>query len=109
MIIKSDANGFLKNSKELVNLVAEAAKIANVSYSIKPFPIGGGGTDAIPFSRNKLKAVSIYGMVVPKQMIEFYHQPEDNYDKLNKYAIKNALKIELSFLKIISKNKTFIE
>jgi len=48
-------------------------------------------------------------MVVPKQMIEFYHQPEDNYDKLNKYAIKNALKIELSFLKIISKNKTFIE
>jgi len=101
VVFKSDCNGFLKNSKELVDKVIKSAKMAEVPCKAQNFPIGGGGTDAIPFSRYKIKAVSIYGMKLPQQMVQFYHQPADNYDKLNKDAIKNSIKIGIAFLKLI--------
>jgi Peptidase family M28 len=97
-ILTSDNNGFTKNSMELVQEVEKAAKNAGVPSKVEPFPFGGGGTDAYGFSRYKIKATSLFSLKVPEQMIEFYHQSTDNFDKVNLEAIKNVFKICLQFL-----------
>lgn len=97
-IYTSDENSFLRNSKELVKAVEKSAINAKIPYKIAPFPLGGGGTDALPFSRAKIRATCIYAMKVPSQMIAFYHQPEDNYDKLDMESIQNAIKLGIQFV-----------
>ncbi len=98
-IFKSDLNAALRTSPELVKQVMTAADNAHVPYRVKPFPFGGGGTDAIPFTRKGLKCVSIYSLKAPAQMIAFYHQRTDNYDKLNKEALQNVMKIALELVR----------
>nr|MDO8111600.1 M28 family peptidase [Candidatus Sigynarchaeota archaeon] len=97
-VFTSDMNNFVKNDPSVVALIAEAAKVAGVPCDVKPFWFGGGGTDALPFSKMHIKAASLFSMKVPQQMIEFYHQKWDNYDKVPKEALSNALKIAVAFL-----------
>jgi acetylornithine deacetylase/succinyl-diaminopimelate desuccinylase-like protein len=97
-IFTSDLNGLLPNSRKMVELVQKAAQESGAPHKVDMFPFGGGGTDAIPFSRYKIPALSLYAMKVPGQMVQFYHQPIDNYDKINQTSLKHALKIALAFL-----------
>ncbi len=97
-VFTSDRNGLVRNDPGIVAAVADAAKVAGVPHEVKPFFFGGGGTDALPFSAMGIKATSLFSMKVPDQMIEFYHQTHDNYDKVPVEALSNALKIAVAFL-----------
>jgi hypothetical protein len=88
----------LKNDPGFVGTIADAAKVAGVPFLVKPFYFGGGGTDALPFSARGIKATSLFSMKVPEQMVEFYHQTHDNYDKIPLEALSNALKVAVAFL-----------
>jgi Zn-dependent M28 family amino/carboxypeptidase len=104
-IITSDKNGFQKNSPEVINALKNAAIAAKVPYKVNPFPFGGGGTDCIPFGEAKIKTACLYALKVPQQMVEFYHQRLDNYDKLNLDALQNGIKIAVEYLKQFNESK----
>ncbi|MBN2152575.1 MAG: M20/M25/M40 family metallo-hydrolase [Candidatus Lokiarchaeota archaeon] len=97
-IFTSDRNGTLRNDPGFVATIADAARAAGVPHTVRPFYFGGGGTDALPFSAMGIKATSLFSMKVPHQMIEFYHQTHDNYDKVPVEALYNALKVAVAFL-----------
>src|SRR5271157_105107 len=98
-ILTSDSNGFVHNSKEIVDHVAAAAEASGTPHIVHPFFFGGGGTDSLPFSRAGIKSACLVGMKVPGQMLQFYHQDRDTPDKLNDEALKNALKIATEYLR----------
>ena len=98
-ILTSDCNGLVKNSRQVVNALAEAAQRAGVPYRVKPFPFGGAGTDASPFSKAGIKASCILPLKYPQQMIQFYHQPWDNYDILTEEPLINTLKIAVEWIR----------
>jgi hypothetical protein len=100
-IFKSDRNGTLPHDQGFVKLVAEAAKKAGVPFRIEPFAFGGGGTDCIPFSENKIKSSCLFGMRIPVDMVNFYHQSYDNYDIINEDALKNAAKVGIETVRMI--------
>ncbi len=97
-VFTSDRNGTLRNDPGFVATIADAAKVAGVPCVVRPFYFGGGGTDALPFSAMGIKATSLFSMKIPDQMVEFYHQTHDNYDKIPVEALSNALKIAVAFL-----------
>ncbi|MHA1334700.1 MAG: M28 family metallopeptidase [Promethearchaeota archaeon] len=101
VIFKSDRNNTLKNSREMINIVKEVAEKEGIPHKVKPFPFGGGGSDAIPFSEEKIKALTIFSMKVPSQMIQFYHQEFDNYDKIDIKAFVNSIKLGIEFVKFL--------
>lgn len=98
-ILTSDVNGFVKHSPEMVKAVDAAATRAGVPHTVKSFPFGGGGTDAGPFSKAGLKALTILPFKIPGQMVNFYHQKWDAPDKLSIEPLHNVLKLALEWLR----------
>ncbi|MCL4468969.1 MAG: M28 family peptidase [Deltaproteobacteria bacterium] len=98
-ILTSDVNGTVKNSPEMVRIVAAAADRAGVPYKIKPFPFGGGGTDAGSFSKAGLKATTLLPFKVPQQMVAFYHQKWDAPDVLTLEPLLNVLKLAFEWVR----------
>ena len=98
-ILTSDVNGIVKNSPEMVRIVAAAADRAGVPYRIKPFPFGGGGTDAGSFSKAGLKATTLLPFKVPQQMVAFYHQKWDAPDVLTIEPLFNVLKLAFEWVR----------
>ena len=99
VIFKGDRNGTILNSKEVVKQLAEAAQSAQVPYKVNDFPFAGGGTDVTPFREKGIKAACLFGMKIPSQMMQFYHQIWDNFDRVNKTALKNALRIAVEYIR----------
>jgi len=98
-IYKSDLNNSLKFDPAIVTAVAEAAIQAKVPHNIKPFPFGGAATDAAPFVKADLKAISLCALKFPHQMLAFYHQEFDTPDKVEIDALQNALQIAIEFMR----------
>lgn len=97
-IYKSDRNNLLMHNKEIVQQMVESAKHAKVPFNVKYFIFGGGGTDAMRFSLNGIKALTLFSLDVPKQMVEFYHQPNDTPDRINLESMTNAIKMGVQFI-----------
>lgn len=97
-ILTSDINGTVKNSPEMVKSVVKAAEYACVPYKVRPFPIGGGGTDAGSFSKAGLKATTLLPFKMPQQIIEFYHQKRDNPEVLTVEPLLNVLKLAFEWI-----------
>ncbi len=93
IILTSDINGTVRNSPDMVREVAAAAGRAGVPHKVKPFPFGGGGTDAGSFSRAGLMAATIVPFKVPQQMVAFYHQKWDVPEVLTMEPLLNVLKL----------------
>jgi len=94
-----------KHSTEVVNKLVKAAE--NVSIAAKAFGssskeklIGqiSGGTDAAAFSKANIKASTISAMEL-KELPNFYHQPTDTLDKIEKGSLEQVLKICLGYIK----------
>jgi hypothetical protein len=98
-IFTTDRNGTIRNSPDVVAALDMAADAAGVPHRVSPFPFAGGGTDALSFREKGIRAGCLFGMKVPSQMVAFYHQPSDNYDKINPAALGNALRIALEFIR----------
>jgi aminopeptidase YwaD len=96
-ILTSDVNG-VKNSPEMVKSVAAAAERAGVPYQVKPYPLGGGGSDAGSFSQAGLKAATLLPFKVPQQIVAFYHQKWDRPEILSIDPLLNVLKLTLEWV-----------
>ena len=97
-ILTSDVNNTVKNSPEMVKSVIEAAERAGVPYEVKPYPRGGGGSDAGSFSQAGLKATTLLPFKMPKQMIAFHHQKWDDYNILTTEPLLNVLKLTFEWI-----------
>jgi len=96
-IFTGDRNGTIRNSPDVVDALTQAAVDVQAPFRVSPFPFAGGGTDTLPFREKGIRAGCLFGMRVPSQMVQFYHQPADNYDKVNPQALENALRIAVEF------------
>lgn len=97
-IFKTDCNGVVRHSPRVVEALQRAAEAAGVPHRVARFPFGGGGSDALAFSRAGVEAACLYSMRVPSQMVEFYHQRFDTPDKLSREGTRNALVVALASL-----------
>ncbi len=98
-IFTTDRNGTIRNSPDIVDALVQAAVDVQALFRVSPFPFAGGGTDALAFREKGIRAGCLFGLRVPSQMLEFYHQPSDNYDKVNPVALHNAFQIALEFIR----------
>lgn len=98
-ILTSDVNGTVKNSPEMVKSVIKAAECAGVPYKVKPFPIGGGGSDTGSFSKTGLKAATLLPFKMPQQIVAFYHQKFDNPEVLTIEPFLNVLKLAFEWVR----------
>ncbi len=98
-ILTTDMNGTVKNSPEMVKSVVAAAESAGVPYKVKPYPIGGGGSDAGPFGQAGLKAMTLLPFKVPQQIVAFYHQKWDKPEILTVEPLLNVLKLACAWIR----------
>jgi hypothetical protein len=96
-ILTTDVNG-VKNAPEMVKSVAAAAERAGVPFKVKPYPTGGGGSDAGSFSQAGLKATTLLPFKVPQQIVAFYHQKWDRPEVLTLEPLLNVLKLTLEWV-----------
>jgi hypothetical protein len=97
-ILTSDVNGTIKNSPEIVKSVVAAAERSGVPYKISAATIGAG-SDAAPFSRVGLKALTLLPFKVPQQQFAFYHQDRDTPNVLSIEPLLNTLKLTLEWIR----------
>jgi hypothetical protein len=96
-ILTTDVNG-VKNAPEMVKSVATAAERAGVPFKVKPYPTGGGGSDAGSFSQAGLKATTLLPFKVPQQIVAFYHQKWDTPEVLTMEPLLNVLKLTFEWV-----------
>lgn len=97
-IITADMNGLWRYQSEAVQSAVSAAERAGVPYQIKPGQIGAG-SDAGPFTKAGIKAVTILPFKAPEQYVAFYHQKWDRPEILTVESISNALKLALEWIR----------
>jgi hypothetical protein len=107
LIIDFEPSTRTKHSDLVVNKIEKAAKFMGIN--INSSSLGGssflekvigqisGGTDTTAFSKAGIKAANISAMNL-KRMLQFYHQPSDTPDKIEKSSLENVLKILISFI-----------
>ena len=97
-ILTSDVNGTVKNSPEMVKSVVAAAERSGVPYKIGAATIGAG-SDAAPFSRVGLQALTLQPFKVPQQQFAFYHQDRDTPEVLSIEPLLNVLKLTFEWVR----------
>jgi Zn-dependent M28 family amino/carboxypeptidase len=75
-ILTSDANGILKNPLGMVKGAVAAAQRAGVPHKVMSGTIGVN-TDAVPFNKAGLKALTLIPFKFPQQTVAFYHTYRD--------------------------------
>jgi hypothetical protein len=97
-ILTTDLNG-VRNAPEMVRSVARAADRAGVPFTLKPYPRGGGASDAAPFSQAGLKATTLLPFRMPQQIVAFLHQRWDTPDVLTVEPLLNVLKLATEWVR----------
>jgi hypothetical protein len=97
-ILTSDVRG-VKNSPEMVRSVVAAADRAGVPYKAKPYPTGGGASDAGSFSQAGLKATTLLPFRIPQQVVAFLHQKWDRPEVLTPEPLLNVLKLAFEWIR----------
>lgn len=93
------------HSKELVKKIKRiSSDEMNYNLPTKEMSIGAGGTDATPFSRENIKAISIFGTSM-EDVPEFYHTMDDTPDKIDPQALTKTLELCKEIIKF-SENTT---
>ena len=82
----------------MVKSVVAAAERSGVPYKMGSASIGAG-SDAAPFSRVGLKALTLLPFNVPQQQFAFYHQDRDTTDVLSIAPLLNTLKLTLEWIR----------
>jgi hypothetical protein len=96
-ILTSETNGTVKNSPAMVKSVVAAAQRAGVPYKVKS-AILGTASDAGPFSRACLKAITLVSFTT-QQMVAFYHQKWDTPEVLSIEPLLNVLKLTFEWVR----------
>lgn len=87
----------IENAAKLINADISSSSLGGSSLLEKIIGQISGGTDATAFSKSGIKAANISAMDLSK-MLQFYHQPTDTLDKIEKGSLENVLKILISFI-----------
>jgi hypothetical protein len=103
-ILISDVNGTVKNDPEMVKSVVAAADRAQVPYKVTPATLGVG-TDAAPFTRAGVKAITLLPFKIPQQLVAFYHQKWDTPEVLSIEPLLNVLKLTLEWVRAAGKTE----
>lgn len=98
VILTSDVSN-VKNSPEMVKSIESAAIRAGVPFKVKPYPFGGGGSDAGSFSQAGLKALTLLPFKTPQQIVAFYHQKSDTPEILRAEPLMNVLKLSFEWVR----------
>jgi hypothetical protein len=98
IILKSEVNGTVKNSPEMVQSAVAAAEQAGVPYRVQPAFLGIS-SDAGSFSRAGLKATTLNPFKFPQQMVAFYHQKWDTPEVLTLEPLLNVLKLTFEWVR----------
>ncbi len=106
-IIDFEPSTRTKHSEVMVRKLKEAAK--NAKIKVNESALGGsgkidklfgqitGGTDATAFSKAGIKALNISAMNI-KEMLQFYHQPTDTIDKIERGSLEAVLKLCIAYI-----------
>ncbi len=97
-ILTSDVNGSVRNDPEIVKGTVAAADRAGVPYTVRPAVLGVA-SDAAPFTRAGVKAITLLPFKVPQQMVAFYHQDRDTPEVLTIEPLLNVLKLSLEWVR----------
>jgi hypothetical protein len=97
-ILTSDLNGTIKNPQEMVKSVVAAAERAGVPHKLSSATFGTN-TDAAPFNKAGLKALTLFPFQFPQQMVAFYHTYRDQPDALTVEPLFNVLKLALEWVR----------
>ena len=87
----------IENAAKSINVDTNSSSLGGSSFLEKIIGQISGGTDATAFSKAGIKAINISAMDLRK-MLQFYHQPSDTLDKIEKSSLENVLKILISFI-----------
>ncbi|MHA1732714.1 MAG: M28 family metallopeptidase [Promethearchaeota archaeon] len=88
-----------KHSPEVVAKMERAAEAAGVPCKLMKAPFVSGGTDATAFSKARVKAADLSSMAL-REFVKFYHQPHDDWPKVNKKALENALRVAVAYIQL---------
>lgn len=92
-IFKRENTTRTDHSMELARKVKNIAQEKlGIDLPLRDMSIGGGGTDATPFSRENIRAISIFGTNM-EGVPEFYHTMDDTPDKVDPQALTRTLEI----------------
>ncbi len=92
-IFKRENTTRTNHSMELARKVKNIAQEKlDIDLPFEDLSIGGGGTDATPFSRENISAISIFGTDM-EGVPEFYHTMDDTPDKVDPQALTRTLEI----------------
>lgn len=97
-ITTTDVRG-VKNAPEMIESLVAAAERAGVPYRVRPYPTGGGGSDAASFSQAGLKAATLLPFQIPQQIVAFLHQTRDRPEVLAEEPLLNVLKLTLEWIR----------
>ncbi|HMF30188.1 MAG TPA: M28 family peptidase [Candidatus Lokiarchaeia archaeon] len=98
-IIKREDTTRTIHSTELIAKMARAAQVSGVRCNVIAGPFISGGTDATPFSKKRIKAISLVSVPIWK-FPTFYHQPADNPAMINKKSLQDALKLAIAYIQL---------
>jgi aminopeptidase YwaD len=97
--LKTDMHGMLPLSARMAEDCRGIAAQMGYSMTVKAIPFGGGGTDAIPFARAGVEAVSIVAM--PTDMFgegHFYHTDRDTPENIEPEAMQAVFEIAVQYI-----------
>jgi aminopeptidase YwaD len=97
-ITTTDVRG-VKNAPEMVQSLVTAADRAGVPYKVKPYPVGGGASDAGSFSQAGLRAATLLPFQIPQQIVAFLHQTRDRPEVLTEEPLLNVLKLAFEWVR----------
>lgn len=97
-ILSGDANGTLKNPPEMVKSALAAAERAGVPHKVSPATFGTN-TDAVPFNKAGLKALTLIPFKFPQQTVAFYHTYRDRPEVMTIEPLFNVLKLAVEWIR----------
>jgi len=108
IVINYEPTTKTRHSEEVIHKAIKSAEL--VGITLRPSSMGGnsrleklfskmtGGTDATAFSKSNIKAITIMATNFLKST-QYYHTYRDTFDKIEKGALENVLKICIGYLK----------
>jgi len=88
-----------KHSMELARKIMTLSNTLGIKISPISLPSIGGGTDAVPFSRAGIDAITFFAVDLSLKTFRFYHTMRDTPDKINPDVLQNIHDIIIEFIK----------
>ncbi len=96
VFVKNEPFTSTKHDKELNDKLRSIAQDLNIKSKTGPVPFGG--TDAVHFTKNNIRATSILGFPLTFKLPYYYHTSKDTPEVVEKDALGQVVEICLNYL-----------